>query len=330
MERGCKRPECTVAQTGKCALNRDPNQCDERLPQTNALSANAVSIDAQTALLVRPPEKPKLPNSQTLDLNQMREIAATTQAKLIGVLGSPDSGKTAALVSTYLLLAHNKLSGFTYAYSKTLLAFDEISRGARRWKGGTKPEQMTVHTEVSADRGPGFMHLRLLDTKGQTSDLLIPDLPGEWTDSLVDNNRTDRWTFLKSADLLCIFVDGRQLATQRQYTAHRTKLLIQRLATLVSPSNPPVVIAVTHRDQLEPNTATVDQLVAEAARYGLSCNVISIASFTNNSSKTPAGFGIPALIGLWINPPSPPPQHFWPDVSSPSGDRMMLQYRNRE
>lgn len=145
MERGCRKEECTVQQTGKCALSRDPNECSERLDESEGPAIEPSSVLETESTLAPPPEKPKLPNSLTLDLDQIRSLGASRQTTLVGVLGCPDSGKTAALVSLYLLLAHNRLEGFRFANSLTVMALDEISRGARRWSEGARPDQMTVH-----------------------------------------------------------------------------------------------------------------------------------------------------------------------------------------
>ncbi len=80
--------------------------------------------------------------------------------KIVGILGAPGAGKTGCLVSFYLLLAHGRLSGFDFRDSKTVMAFEEISRGARRWDANY-PEQLTSHTEISDERTAGFLHARL-------------------------------------------------------------------------------------------------------------------------------------------------------------------------
>jgi hypothetical protein len=137
----------------------------------------------------------------------LREACGGRMFRLVGVLGAPDAGKTAILVSLYLLLSRGKLEGFTFSDSMSLLAFDEISRGARRWNGGAPPEQMTNHTEPPDHRTAGFLHLRLRDREsGVRHDVLLPDLPGEWSTSLIDSNRVDRLDFLKAADVIWVTV----------------------------------------------------------------------------------------------------------------------------
>lgn len=327
MERGCSKAECTVAQTGKCVLNRDSEGCAERLPDADGEGAIEPSAIEAIQPLSPPIENPRLPHSLTLGLDQIRELSASRRTSLIGVLGAPDSGKTAALVSMYLLLAHNRMEGFRYASSQTLMALDEISRGARRWNEGAHPEQMTAHTEISAERGAGFMHLRLFDEENRISDILIPDLPGEWSNSLIDSNRVDRWTFLKSADILCFFVDGRQLATKRQATLHRTKLLIQKAAAVVAPRTTAAVVVISHRDTIEPNAEVVQQLANEAARYKLPFYMIPIASFTAKDSPVRPGLGISELVRLWVNPPLSSVMEFWPDRDNSGCERVMLRLK---
>ena len=107
----------------------------------------------------------------------------------------PDSGKTSCLVSLYLLLAHGNVGDFTFADSKSITALDELSRGARSWDGGM-PEQMTVHTKKGDGRSAGLLHFKLVRQSDRARlHLVIPDLPGEWSTDLIDNNRTDRLQF---------------------------------------------------------------------------------------------------------------------------------------
>ncbi|WP_373994352.1 hypothetical protein [Duganella sp. OV458] len=59
---------------------------------------------------------------------------------MVGIVGLPGAGKTACLVSAYLLLAKGQFEGFSFADSDTLRAFEHISRGSRMWvKGNPSP-----------------------------------------------------------------------------------------------------------------------------------------------------------------------------------------------
>src|SRR4029077_3525643 len=127
------------------------------------------------------------------------------------------AGKTAALVSLYLLASRAQLRGFGFADSRTLMAFNEISQGALDWNEGKLPDQLTQHTELADDRTAGFLHLRLRHEESEeTCDFLLPDLPGEWTTSFVDKDRNDRLQFLKRADVIWLMMDGAQLRDTSQ------------------------------------------------------------------------------------------------------------------
>ena len=52
---------------------------------------------------------------------------------LVGILGEPNAGKTGCLVSLYLSVTQRCLDGISFADSSTLMGFEEISQGARRW-----------------------------------------------------------------------------------------------------------------------------------------------------------------------------------------------------
>ena len=125
-----------------------------------------------------------------------------------GELGRREDGKTAMLVCIYLLLAAGKLPGYAFRNSDSLIALEEISRGARRWKAGDAPGSLTQHTEARDERAAGFLHFRLSRGDDELADFLFPDLPGEWTTALIDHNRSDRLDFLRSADAIWIMLDG--------------------------------------------------------------------------------------------------------------------------
>ncbi|MGP4753747.1 TRAFAC clade GTPase domain-containing protein [Agrobacterium pusense] len=215
---------------------------------------------------------------------------------MVGIVGPPDSGKTAALVSLYLLLSHGRLQGFEYADSRSLMAFDEISRGARRW-AGEMPQQMTPHTELSDDRAAGFLHLRIRAVPDNVPiDFLLPDLPGEWSTAMVEQSRHDRLAFLQRADVIWLMVDGGRLSspTQRQGAIHRTRLYLQRLKEFF-PDLPRVILVVTRADLGTANEKTLQAILNEGVALGIEISVQTISSFSANE-EVPAGTGIAELI----------------------------------
>jgi hypothetical protein len=334
MEAACARPECTVAQTGRCVLNNDPATCPERQKLVGALE-NLLDVSAITAPALSPPvERARFPHSLTLSPSDISKFTGKSYQYLVGVLGAPDAGKTAVLVSLYLLLANGKLADYRFADSKTLMAFDEISRGTRLWNQGERPKQMTSHTELPDERVPGFLHLSMRClSNGNRYDVLLPDLPGEWSDALIDHNRVDRLSFLKSADILWLTLDGKQLRDPklRQQSLHRAHLLMERISTLLSPHIPPVVIVLSHRDIGEPEQRSVQSLEREAERFGIQLTIADVASFSDDPAVTP-GTGIAELISRTLNcgdrnrdvvPEA------WPDQEPDSSSRFVMRFRHR-
>ena len=298
---GCKNTECTYAQTGICLLNKDPEECsyrgiaDEKADDGDGgeyvESESAESQHGET----------RFPPSNALGMHDVRNFMGNERCRIIGLLGVPDSGKTACLVSLYLLLSHDRIPEYSFADSRSLVALDELSRGARRWQGGT-PEQMTVHTERGDDRFPGFVHFKLRRrADGAGVNLTVPDLPGEWTNSLIDRNRTDRLSFLPSADAIWVMVNGRMLVDkeQRLGTIHRTSLIVDRIAELCDPDIPSLRLVVSRADLGKPDAGSLRQLQENAEKQRIALPVSLISSFSMSSEVSP-GTGIAELVAATV------------------------------
>lgn len=286
-------------------------------------------VDAAAPPLAKPKAPPRFPAALTLSPADARRLMSRRHCRVIGILGAPDSGKTAALVSLYLLVAKGALLGWEFADSHSLRTLDDLSQGSRRWAGGGPPDQMTAHTELPDARTPGFIHLRLRRVDGEAVDFLLPDLPGEWSSALIDNNRTDRLGFLASADAIWLMIDGRQLneLKTRHRALHRAKVTLQRVASFI-PRPPPIIAVISRRDLGETPQAATDALQAEAARHGLSLQVVPVASF-GAGGEVPAGTGIVELIENTLANAGKAPD-FWSMAPPPREGRMMMRFGSGE
>jgi hypothetical protein len=323
----CRIPECTFAETGVCLENNPPDRCRNR--REGDPEARPDSNAGVPPPLSAPAEKPRFPPSLTLGTREACQLMSKRYCRVVGILGAPDAGKSASLASLFLLLGRDKLSGFRFADSRTIMALNEISQGARRWNKGAPPAQMTSHTELAEDRPAGFLHLRLRRlSDGQAFDFLLPDLPGEWSDSFIDKNRSDRLDFLKSADVVWIMVDGRQLSKleSRKTTLRRLDLLVARLAALV---DRPMfaLLVISHRDSGEVNQQDLAALIAAAAARNITLDVVPIASFKRKGGESAPGFGIADLVTKTIGQTATAPT-FWPSDGGHSEQRAMLRFRN--
>jgi hypothetical protein len=340
MSGSCRFDGCTVGETGVCALERDPSTCTNRVADeiADAKSTNAQNHDEVASqsgehlgapVLDQPVRASTLPSSRTLGLEDLNALMGKRYINLVGILGDPESGKTACLASLYLLVSHAMLEGWSFADSKSLAAFEEIARGARDWNNGEVPEQMTVHTELADDHGPGFLHLRLVRlSDGCRFDLALPDIPGEWTQALVNTARSDRLDFMKSAEVIWIVLDGRTLADieKRQGLIARVGQLAGRLSTMLNGRSPRLMIVVTHRDLYVLSDNVTGRLQAELTRRGAKAEIVGVAPFSDQADNVPAGFGIAELIGKTVGKRSERPT-FWLSTEPTEGSRAYLNYR---
>lgn len=314
---GCAQENCTVGTTGQCLLNHDPaSSC----ANYNAVSDGDESL-VDEGLLAEPEQNLSFQSSNVLTEDRLSLIMGSRYCTMVGIIGPPDSGKTAALVSLYLLLSQGRLNGFEYADSKSLMALDEISRGARRWTDGVPPEQMTAHTELSDERAAGFLHLRVRSLGHDAQvDFLLPDLPGEWSTAMVEESRYDRLAFFSRADVVWLMVDGSRLvqAATRNGTIHRSKLYLQRLKQFF-PDIPRVILVLTRADTSVVGENTIAQIVNEAAALGIQLSVQPISSFSTNPD-VPAGAGISELILASMGMQAEL-YEFWPSTDIGESDR---------
>lgn len=337
MSTACSLDGCTVGETGRCALEKDPETCSNRVIDINALirqtsgdngSEGAGSAEVGAAVLDAPSEAPSFPSSTTLGTADIDQMMTSRYVTVVGILGDPDSGKTACLASLYLLVSQGRLSGWSFADSRSLMGLEDIARGARRWNEGNPPQQMTVHTKMADDRQPGFLHLRMKQNDGERHiDLALPDLPGEWTKDLVRTSRSDRFQFLRSADVLWVMVDGRTLidVQRRQGVLSRLGQLAGRLQALFKNEMPQLLIVTTHRDEGVVPEATLAKLHGELAKHKVSAKVMSVASFSAKPDVKP-GQGLAELVDASVTPHRAPPV-FWPSTPPQADTRAFLSYR---
>lgn len=335
MSSACNFEGCTVGETGSCALERDPATCEHRLAAAGAQDEDDAGSDEDgdtveigAPVLQRPTGSASFPSSHTLGPEFVSRMMASRYVTVVGILGDPDSGKTACLASIYLLVSNAMLEGWAFADSRSLMGFEDIARGARDWNAGNPPDQLTVHTEMSDDRRPGFLHLRLVrKSDGRRIDLALPDLPGEWTTKLVVSGQSDRLEFMKAAEAIWVVLDGRALADKerRQALILRVGQLVERLKTMFDGRPPRLLLVVTHRDDGELVEAASSRLSAELRRRGVEVRIIQVAPFSDHA-EVKAGFGMSELVGETVRAAKPIPE-FWPSSSPRDGVGAFLGYR---
>lgn len=300
MNASCARNDCTLAETNKCLLNNDPQTCEHRL------TAETLIKNLGAPVLPTPAQAPVLRPSLTLGTEEIGKLFNRTSCIMVGILGLPDAGKTAALVSLYLQLSNRQLKNFDYRHSESLSAFEQLSRGLRNWKRDALPEKLTAHTVIADGRSPAFLHLRAYcEDQDRLVDLLLPDLPGEWTADFANLNRGDRFEFLASCAEIWIFVDGRKLKNleTRNGTLRTLDITVRRISSLLGESTPALKIVSTWADAADIDESWLQEILDKTRANGRQLSLVKVASFSD-SDLVPPGTGIASLVeGLLCSRP---------------------------
>lgn len=218
---------------------------------------------------------------------------------LIGILGTEKVGKTCFLTSLYMLLAHGYLPRHKFAGSQTLRGFEDRARGLRKWEAGVLPDKFVPRTQLQDPRNPAFMHLGLFesDGTGRRVEILLTDLPGEWSETLIDRADTaNRFEFLARADGIILMIDGPLLSGKqtRHIEIQKTHVLLERLrhSIKVDPSTP-LVLLLTKGDMISMQTPPgLKKIEDYAIDLGFSPVTIQSIAFSRNPTKFQSGMGI--------------------------------------
>jgi hypothetical protein len=305
MAYSCTKPDCTVAVTRKCLLLHEP--C-ETCPNYEATESPGTDGGA-------PENHGEAPTGQEhcvarrffpgfeLGTDNATEIMRGNYGTLIAILGPYDVGKTCFLSSLYLMTGARAIGpDLAFAGSLTLNGFEARARRLREWKKGALPKQLADHTILSDDRAASLMHLALRERSDtcRRFDLLVTDLPGEWSTDLVkDAGTADRFHFLKRADAIVVALDGPLLLGHERHAAvHDAKMLLTRLSDTVQVDRSiPLILMVTKCDQLgmkaPPAVATI---ASHAKSAGFDPKVILIAAVSRSPQDVKSGTGVMDVI----------------------------------
>jgi len=303
----CEKADCTVAATGKCLLSQpDPALCAHFIPDEE-LTNPLVQKNPPTQTPVEREETKKLGrkfhSGNELGTEDAAEVMRARYCHLIGVLGVTDAGKTCFLSSLYLTASAGKLPDpYRFAGSLSLQAFEDRARGLREWKDGRLPDQLVDHTVLSDSRQPSLLHLaiRRSDAERRRFDLLLTDLPGEWTKNLIMRQTgAEAFKFLQRADGVILVVDGnRLLSDQRHDELEDMRYFSERLATDVKvPKSTPFVVLVTKCDEFGGKMPPVANDLREHIRgLGFGATAILCSAFSRNPEQVQSGTGVFAAI----------------------------------
>jgi hypothetical protein len=320
----CIKKDCTFATTGVCLELYDPvTICPNFKPAAAPTSADETETEEEYLPLPSEEDNDEAIAPSTsvtkagrrfhpgteLGLDDAAELMSSRYAHLIGVLGQTDAGKTAFLSSLYLMASRGWLKpSYSFAGGLTLQGFEDRSRGLRKWNKGRLADNFMLHSQLADPRKPSFMNLALLEMKDRKRriELLLTDLPGEWTSQLINRAETaTRFEFMKRADGVIYVIDGRLLADsgRKHVEVHKAKLLLGRLLQLpLVTSDMPLVLLVSKSDEIDMNVPPAAEQIREAAvSLGFEPNLIMSASFSRNNPNVQSGTGVIEAISFIVN-----------------------------
>jgi double-GTPase-like protein len=310
----CQKEGCTVATTGTCVLSHPiPAECPNFVQPTpptvlpEASQASAASVAPGTAQAVR-----RFHSGDELGTIDASEIMRARYTHLIGIIGSTDAGKTCFLSSLYLLASSGQLpASHHFAGSFTLQAFEDRARGLRKWPGGALPNQLVDHTILKDKRQPSLLHLAIREAQEERRrfDILLTDLPGEWTDRLAMRaSGADSFRFLRRADGIIFVIDGKVLRSdQRHAEVQRLRYCAERLANDVKiPLGTPIIILVAKADefgmQLPP---AAEELREHVQSLGFPAITILSAAISRTPADVANGTGVFDAVETILSHSSP-------------------------
>ena len=223
-------------------------------------------------------------------------------------------------------------AGYQFAGSLTLQAFEDRARGLREWEKGALPSQLVDHTILAHPRQPSLLHLAIQekDANRRRVDLLLTDLPGEWTDNLVLRAaNAPSFDFLRRADGIIIVVDGKLLVSDRRFMeVQRIRQFIERLSTDVGIGrNVPFVLLISKSDEI---AMQMPEGALELKEYleslGYRATAVSVAAFSRLPKEVKSGTGVFEAIETLIN--SEPISHNGSIPPATSTDRSFQRFKS--
>jgi len=197
---------------------------------------------------------------------------------------------------------------YRFAGCMSLQAFEDRARGLRKWDGGNLANQLVDHTILDDPRQPSLLHLALRECDGDRKrfDLLLTDLPGEWTDNLIDSaNNASAFEFLQRADGIVLVIDGnRLLSDDRHLELQNMRNFCERLAQDVGVAlSTPIVILVSKADEIEskmpPHAVELEDFIKG---LGFPARTILCAAISRTPQEVPNGTGVFEAIEAIIAP----------------------------
>jgi hypothetical protein len=304
----CGNEDCRVVETGKCAEGFDtPEEC----PKYSLEPSNEREDSVEKA----PEDSPEpmginLFGGDALNDNESLSITRRALTRVVVIAGAQKSGKTTILKTIYDMFQKGQFSGYLFAGSKSMLAFEERCFPSRLASG--MPKADTARTQFGLDDKLLHLCVRRVDLSEPRQDLLFSDISGETFEHVsASSDDCSKQIILKRADHFAITIDGERLIdlATRHAAEQEAKMLFRRcIETKMVGKNTYVQIIFTKYDVFKDDNKTVNEFIPKITDYFkanhsddvLDLNFFNIAAQPRNESDIKDGHGLDELFPLWV------------------------------
>jgi hypothetical protein len=172
------------------------------------------------------PDLIDLPTGKELDEPGAQKLEVARPVRLVVAAGPVGCGKTTLLTSLYELFQWGPVSGYSFAGSSTLPAFER-----RCYFSRTASERSEPDTERTPFGEVRYLHLRVCpEDLSREIDFLFTDVSGETFERARDSTvECQRLTFLRQADHFLLLLDSEKLIVKerRWEVAHDSLTLLR-------------------------------------------------------------------------------------------------------
>jgi hypothetical protein len=307
----CANRECRIAQGGKCIEGHDDlAKCphyDQEPEELEEEQDDGGQIPGDTF------DGLHLSDALPLVSGRADRVLAMLPARMIGVIGVHDSGKTSVIAGLFDLFQLGPVSGVSFAGSSTLHGFEMICHDAR-----VASERDEPHSERTKRGEVRFYHVDVR-REGALQSLLIADRSGEEYEEVADlaANATSMFE-LRRADVITMLVDGRRLSSpsDRADVMGAIPLIIQGMVENGAFARKPNLAIVLTKDdavQASPRKDRVEQdfrTIVDGIKDTFVGHFGDFSSFVTSASPKDTnvvrGSGLAEMLDFWLSPSAEP------------------------
>ena len=300
----CTNSDCRVSDTGQCFEGLDLMACPHfgSSNEVEKPKKQDHSNSDETEGGVR------LPPGTALSCDGASKVLSrSTEARVVAIIGSPDSGKTSLIAGVYELFQRGAVGDIRFSRSETHCSFEQICHDARSVSRRNQPH--AVRTRVGEVT---FFHLEIA-CGNQPISILLADRSGEEYRSATDDIVVvEEFVEIARADSISILVDGEKLLNSARHNMmSELKMLLQALKDgngLINSLSLGIVLtkldAVLSSNQSDDGMRIFENVVKEITnRFGDSFAKIKVFEVAASPKEPCAakGTGLDELLTFWMS-----------------------------